>query len=95
MAFDTSFDDKLAVLGDNTLVIGTLMLGTSFGQIVTAKVTRITCGLFDAPGACRMIAPVYDVPATNPAVLTMETVKAWGVTPVSGVTLSQLPPLHS
>lgn len=40
MAFDSSFDDKLGVLGDNTLVIGTLMLGTDFGQIKTAKVTR-------------------------------------------------------
>lgn len=40
MAFESSFDNKLAVLGDNTLVIGTAMLGTAFGQIKRCTLTR-------------------------------------------------------
>jgi len=40
MAFETSFGNNLGVLGDDALVMGTAVLGTAFGQVVTASVKR-------------------------------------------------------
>jgi hypothetical protein len=40
MAFGSMYDDELLLLGDNSLVMGTAMLGTEFGSIDSASVKR-------------------------------------------------------
>lgn len=40
MSFSTTFGSDTLVIGDNTLVMGTCMLGNAFGKIKSAEVTR-------------------------------------------------------
>jgi hypothetical protein len=58
--------------------------------LVTVSVTKIDCGLLEAPVELIVTFPEY-APAVSPAGLT-ETLSLAGVVPLFGVTTSQLPP---
>jgi hypothetical protein len=60
------------------------------GDAETVSVTKIDCGLLEAPVALIVMLPEY-VPVPSPSGLT-EMLRLAGVVPPLGLTDSQLPP---
>jgi hypothetical protein len=68
--------------------VGWLIIST--GNVETVSVTKIDCGLLEAPAELIVTFPEY-APAPSPPGFT-EMLRFAGVVPLFGVTNSQLPP---